>query len=316
MAGAGVLIRTPAAGDLIEAANAWRGWIADERRAARNTLDAYTRDLDAFLEFLGDHLGEAPDLKALSALTAADFRSYLARRANIGLSHSSTARAMSSLRSFFRFLEKTGRATNPAIAAVRAPRPKPPIPKPLTEDEALEVLGAAAEGGREPWIAKRDMALMTLLYGCGLRIAEALSLNAGDMPGGDTMTVTGKGDKQRVVPVLPVVADAIRDYLAACPFPKTRDAPLFRGARGGRLNPGVVQRRMREIRAALALPETATPHALRHSFATHLLGAGGDLRTIQELLGHASLSTTQRYTSVDSERLAAVHRAAHPRARG
>jgi integrase/recombinase XerC len=160
------------------------------------------------------------------------------------------------------------------------------------------------------------VALMTLLYGCGLRIDEALSLNVGDVPDADAMTVTGKGNKQRVVPLLPAVTGAIRAYLDHCPFATPPDAPLFRGARGGRLNPGVVQRRMREIRAALALPETATPHALRHSFATHLLGAGGDLRTIQELLGHASLSTTQRYTSVDAARLAAVHRAAHPRSRG
>jgi integrase/recombinase XerC len=316
MAGAGVLIRAPIAPDLTETIEAWRRWIADERRASDHTLDAYTRDLAAFLEFLADHLGGPPDLAALARLTAADFRSYLARRTGSGLAHSSTARAMSTLRNFFRFLERTGRGANPAIATVRAPRPKPPIPKPLTEGEALEVLEAAAETAGEPWMGLRDVALLTLLYGCGLRIDEALSLDAGDVPDGDVMTVTGKGRKQRIVPLLPVVTEAIRAYLAATPFAVTRDSPLFRGARGGRLNPGVVQRRMREIRGALALPETATPHALRHSFATHLLGAGGDLRTIQELLGHASLSTTQRYTSVDSERLAAVHRAAHPRARG
>jgi integrase/recombinase XerC len=316
MAGGGDLIRAAIAPELADAVDAWRRWIADERRASDHTLDAYTSDLAAFLDFLTDHLGAPPDLAALAALTAADFRSYLARRANRGLAHSSTARAMSTLRNFFRFLERTGRTRNSAIAAVRAPRPKPPIPKPLTEDEALEVLDAAAATAGEPWLGLRDVALMTLLYGCGLRIDEALSLNVGDVPDGDAMTVTGKGNKQRVVPLLAAVTGAIRAYLSASPFGVTRDAPLFRGARGGRLNPGVVQRRMREIRAALALPETATPHALRHSFATHLLGAGGDLRTIQELLGHASLSTTQRYTSVDADRLAAVHRAAHPRARG
>jgi len=315
MAGAGELIRARAAPDLAEAADAWRGWIADERRASAHTLDAYGRDLAAFVDFLADHLGGAPDLAALEALTAADFRSYLARRAGDGLARGSAARAMSSLRSFFRFLERTGRARNAALAAVRAPRPKPPIPKPLGADEALDVLGAAARTAGEQWVAKRDAALLTLLYGCGLRIAEALALDVGDLPAGEAMTVTGKGNKQRLVPLLPAVTAAVRDYLAACPFPATRDAPLFRGARGGRLAAGVVQRRMREIRAALALPETATPHALRHSFATHLLGAGGDLRTIQELLGHASLSTTQRYTSVDSARLVQIYNKAHPRAR-
>ena len=199
--------------------------------------------------------------------------------------------------------------------AVRAPRPTPPIPKAITATDAMDLIDAAGSLSDTPWIAKRDTALFTLLYGCGLRIDEALSLNQADTPKDDAMVITGKGNRQRVVPVLPIVRQSIADYREACPFAPRPDRPLFLGARGGRLNPGVVQRQMRKLRGLLGLPSTATPHALRHSFATHLLGAGGDLRTIQELLGHASLTTTQRYTSVDSERLIAVYEDAHPRAR-
>lgn len=198
---------------------------------------------------------------------------------------------------------------------LRTPRLPHGIPKALAEDEACDAIAAIEDADTAPWVGKRDRAMFTLLYGCGLRIGEALSLDRHQAPRGDTMAVTGKGNKQRLVPVLPAVAEAIADYLAACPHPLKPDDPLFVGVRGGRLQAGIVQRRMRDLRRELGLPETATPHALRHSFATHLLAGGGDLRTIQELLGHASLSTTQRYTAVDGGRLAAVYRDAHPRAR-
>jgi len=204
--------------------------------------------------------------------------------------------------------------SNATIKAVRSPKPKPPLPKPISIEDSLDVIKAVSKLSDTPWISKRDVAVFTLLYGCGLRIDEALSLNNVDKPDGDVMTITGKGNKQRIVPILPIVSDAIKVYAEACPFSEQPNNPLFVGARGGRLNAGVVQRLMRKVRHQLGLPNTATPHALRHSFATHLLGAGGDLRTIQELLGHSSLSTTQRYTSVDSKRLLEVYKKAHPRA--
>ncbi len=308
------ITRFSAATDTLGAIYDWRSWIAHERRASKHTLDAYSRDLAGFLDFLTPHLGGLPDLAALDALSVADFRAFLADRVNQGISHSSLARAMSTLRSFFRFLDRNGLLHNAAIAAVRTPRPPPPLPRPLSEDEALDVINAAGATNRKTWLGVRDTALFTLLYGCGLRIDEALTLNRRDAPRADTMMITGKGGKQRVVPVLPVVIEAVASYLKACPFAVAPDGPLFLGARGARLNPGVVQREMRRLRAVFNLPETATPHALRHSFATHLLGAGGDLRAIQELLGHASLSTTQRYTEVDAEALLRVYDAAHPRA--
>ncbi len=312
---AGGLIPFLGDGGLQAAVAAWRAWLAEERRASAHTLDGYSRDLAAFLAFLAQHLGQEPRLADLGTLKPADFRSFLASRATAGLGRTSMARAMSSLRSFFRYLDRNGLAHNPALKAVRAPRPPRPVPKPLAADEALEAIAAAAELQREPWMAARDTALFTLLYGCGLRIGEALALDRGQAPKGNAMVITGKGRKQRLVPLLPVVVEAVETYLAQCPHHGDAATPLFVGARGKRLNPGVVQRQMRRLRPLLGLPETATPHALRHSFATHLLAAGGDLRTIQELLGHASLSTTQRYTEVDAEKLTAVYRGSHPRAR-
>ena len=299
---------------LAAAVDGWRAWLTGERRVSANTVAAYGHDLNAFLAFLCRHLGSAPGLGDLEALTPADFRGYLAERASSGLARSSIARAMATLRSLFRFLDRNGLAHNTAIATVRTPRVPKFVPRALSAPQALEAVDAVADLSDEAWIGLRDAALLTLLYGCGLRIGEALALNRGDAPKRETMVVTGKGRKQRLVPVLPVVIQAIAAYLDACPHDPGRDGPLFVGARGKRLDPGVVQRQVRRLRARLALPETATPHALRHSFATHLLGGGGDLRTIQELLGHASLSTTQRYTAVDATRLAQVHRAAHPRA--
>ncbi len=305
----------PAAPDVLEALSAWQAWLADERRASTHTLDNYARDVLAFLRFLAGHLGRRPDLAALEGLTPADVRAWLAARQQAGMARTSTNRAMSSVRTFFRFLDRTARASNPAPEAVKTPSPPRQVPRALSPEDAREAIGTVGALSDQPWIARRDIALFTLMYGCGLRIAEALDLNRGDVPEGDTLRIHGKGRKDRVVPVLPVVRQAIADYLEHCPWPGGPDAPLFVGARGKRLNPGVVQRQMRRVRALLGLPPGTTPHALRHSFATHLLAGGGDLRTIQELLGHSSLSTTQRYTEVDTARLAEVYRDAHPRAR-
>lgn len=309
------VVHFPVAAGLAAVIDDWLAWLEGERRASAHTVAAYARDLAAFLTFLRDHLGAEPDVGHLGDLRAADFRAYLAARTAAGLSRPSAARAMSTLRGFFAFLDRTGRVSNPAIATVRTPRPPRQLPRPLDEAEALETLTSAGELQDDPWLAARDLALFTLLYGCGLRLGEALALNIADAPRRDTMMITGKGSRQRLVPVLPMVRQAIDAYLEQRPFDRSANQPLFVGARGKRLNPGVVQRQMRRLRALLGLEETATPHALRHSFATHLLAHGGDLRTIQDLLGHSSLSTTQRYTQVDTTRLAAVHARAHPRDR-
>ena len=311
-----LVIVFPAEPALVRAALDWRSWLGHERRYSAHTLDAYGRDLAAFFAFLADHLGYPPGLADLGSLKAADFRAYLAGRDRRGRAKASIARGMSTVRGFFGFLEKRGLAKNAAIGAVGSPKIPKSVPRALSEIEASEAVDAVGDLSDEPWIAARDEALLVLLYGCGLRLGEALALRRGDAPQGDAMVVTGKGRKQRLVPVLPIVRRAIGDYLALNPHRGGDDAPLFVGARGDALNPGVAQRQVRRLRAMLGLPETATPHAFRHSFATHLLAGGGDLRTIQELLGHASLSTTQRYTDVDAARLEAVYRRTHPRARG
>jgi len=301
--------------DLARAIGEWQSWLTAERRASSHTTDAYSRDLAAFLTFLTGHLGAEPTLSDLAGLKPADFRSYLAHRANLGIARSSIARGMSTLRGFFRFLDREGHVHNPAVNAVKTPRLPKTVPKALDEADAKAAIATAGKLQEEPWLAARDTALLILLYGCGLRIGEALSLTCADIPKTDTLRVVGKGRKERIVPVLPVVRQAIEAYRDICPFAAEGDAPLFVGKRGKALNPGVVQRQVRRLRAMLGLAETATPHALRHSFATHLLAQGGDLRTIQELLGHASLSTTQRYTVVDEAHLTRVYRGAHPRAR-
>ena len=304
-----------AAGDLAAAIADWRSWLADERRASAHTCDGYARDLEAFVDFVARHRGGAVGLAALADLKAADFRAWLASRRRDGAAGSSIARALSVVRGFFAWLDKRGVAHNPHIAAVRTPRRRRAMPRPLSEGDARSLIAEIGDISDEPWVAARDAALATLLYGCGLRISEALGLNCGDAAGKpEALRIVGKGDKERVVPVLPAVARALAAWLAARPGAAGRDAPLFVGARGGRLSAGVAQRQMRRVRALLDLPETATPHALRHSFATHLLANGGDLRTIQELLGHASLSTTQRYTDVAAAEMLAAYRAAHPRA--
>ncbi|TAK98655.1 MAG: tyrosine recombinase XerC [Rhodospirillaceae bacterium] len=306
--------------DLARAVDAWRTWLVAERRASRHTADAYGRDLSAFLAFLTEHEGAEPDLGTLRDLRTADVRSYLAHRGTDGLARTSMARGLSTLRNFFRYLDRAELVHNPAIATVKTPRTPRSVPKALTEDDALAAIRESAALHDEPWLAARDTALLLLLYGSGLRIGEALSLTCDVLAAlrskaGDTVRVVGKGNKERIVPVLPVVREALIAYRKICPYAPEADAPLFVGARGKALNPGVMQRQVRRIRALLGLAESATPHALRHSFATHLLAKGGDLRTIQELLGHASLSTTQRYTEVDMGRLGAVYNAAHPRAK-
>ncbi len=300
--------------DVRAAVTSWISWLGSERRSSANTLAAYERDIASFLSFLTAHLGKEPGLADLQALRAADVRAYLAHRRGDGLQSTSLARALSAVRGYFRFLGKRGLVSNPAVTGIQSPKLPRAVPKPLTIEGAGEALVAAAESAEE-WIGLRDVAILTLLYGCGLRISEGLGLRRQQAPFGSSLVITGKGNKQRLVPVLPAVRAAVDAYIAACPFDLAPDGPLFVGARGKQLQAAIVQRRMQTLRRALNLPETATPHALRHSFATHLLAAGGDLRTIQELLGHASLSTTQRYTEVDAEHLRAVYDKAHPRAK-
>ena len=305
---------------LTDAVARWRDWLAHERRFSPHTLSGYQHDLAGFLGFLAGHLGGAPGLAEIEDLKPLDFRAWLADLNGRGLSRTSIARALSCLRGFFRFLEKQGIAKNSAISALRTPRVPKSVPKALSVEDAFELILAAEDLADDEWIGLRDKALLMLLYGSGLRIGEALVLDRGQVPGragngADAMVVHGKGKKDRVVPVLPVVREALDAYLTACPYPGDGETPLFLGARGGRLAAGVAQARVRDLRRLLGLPDTATPHALRHSYATHLLAGGGDLRTIQELLGHASLSTTQRYTDVDMARLASVYEDAHPRAR-
>ena len=307
----------PAAADLQAAVRDWQIWLRDEKRASRHTCLAYQRDLAHFLTFISGHLGQAPALAELSRLATTDFRAWLAARSAAGLQRTSTARALSSLRGFFRWLQRRGLAENTALTTLRTPKVPKAVPKALTAAEAEEAIATVAELSDDDWVGKRDCAVLLLLYGCGLRIGEALGLTRGMAPkaGQDSLLVTGKGNKQRMVPLLPVVQAAIADYLAACPYGQDKDSPLFLGKRGGPLGPRQVQQRMRELRLLLGLPESATPHALRHSFATHLLAGGGDLRAIQELLGHASLASTQRYTEVDVAGLLDVYDRAHPRAR-
>jgi integrase/recombinase XerC len=307
---------------LAEARAAWRDWLRSERRLSGHTLVAYEHDVANFLAFMTTYLGDTPTLDQLAKLKPAEFRAWLAERARDGMARTSTARAFSSLRSFFRFLDKRGLAHNASIAAIQTPKLPRSVPKALSEDDMTELLETPADREREAWIDLRDTAVLLLLYGAGLRIGEALGLAKGTVEellksGRDTLNITGKGNKTRLVPLLPQAIAALGAYRDACPYLKALgpgDA-FFLGARGGPLDAAIVQKRVRDLRHQLGLADSVTPHALRHSFATHLLGAGGDLRTIQELLGHASLSTTQRYTDVDAARLSAVYRAAHPRAK-
>jgi len=288
-------------------------WLLQERRASPLTVAAYGADLRGFLAFLTRHLGAEPGLCDLAALSQSGLRSWLASEDFATVENATRARHLSAVRTFFRFLARRHGVANPAPSLLGTPRARPPLPKALSPVQALSVADGVAEGSDSAAVQARDAALFTLLYGCGLRIAEALALNVRDVPPGAALRVVGKGSKERIVPMLPAVRDALAAWLALHPD-RQPTSPLFPGIRGARLNAGVAQRAMRTYRRLAGLPEHATPHALRHSFATHLLSGGADLRSIQELLGHASLSTTQRYTAVDTARLMEVWRASHPRA--
>ncbi len=297
-----------------DAAAAWLAWLGAERRAAKLTIEAYARDVNGFLAFLAGHLGETPTLAALAALREADFRAWLAARAGEGVGARTRARQLAAIRSFFRYLARRHGADNQAVRLVASPKLRRSLPRPLAVAEATEVAGGVGALQEEPAWQARDSALFTLLYGAGLRIAEALSLDLRDLPRGEALLrVTGKGSKQRIVPLLPAVSSALGTWRALHPRAHDPAAPLFIGIRGDRLNPGVAQRAMRDFRRLAGLPEHATPHKLRHAFATHLLAGGADLRAIQELLGHASLSTTQIYTSVEAGKLLETWHATHPK---
>ncbi|MEZ5778947.1 MAG: tyrosine recombinase XerC [Paracoccaceae bacterium] len=284
--------------------------------AAANTVKAYRADVTGFLSFLANHHAESLGSARLARTTQGDIRAWMAHERWRGTSARSLARALSAVKSFARWLAEREGFDPTAILAARSPKFQRKLPRPLSEDAARDVIGLMGEGPREEWVAARDAAVATLLYGCGLRISEALGLTGAQSPLPQTLRIRGKGGKERIVPVLPVARDAVLAYVRVCPYPveDEPDAALFRGARGGPLNPRLIAKAMERARMALGLPASATPHAMRHSFATHLLAAGGDLRAIQELLGHGSLSTTQAYTAVDTARLMEIYDRAHPRA--
>lgn len=295
----------------------WLEHLAKERRASPRTVEAYAFAGGRYINFLEQHRGEALSLSAMGTLTAGEVRAWLAylRQGDKPLSPRSLSQSLSAIRTFHRFLDRRMDTPNAAIALVRGPRVRPGAPRPVTEDQARGMMAEPSlDPDREDWEASRDEAVLTLLYGCGLRISEALSLKRSDAPLPESLRILGKGSKTRIVPVLPAVREAIDVYLADVPFVLSPDEPLFRAKRGGPLSPRHVQATVQKLRGRLGLPDSATPHALRHSFATHLLGAGADLRSIQELLGHASLSTTQRYTEVDAEALLSAYAKAHPHA--
>ena len=296
----------------------WLSHLGTERRLSPKTLEAYGRDLRQCLDFLSNHWGERVTLTRFAALEATDIRAFMAMRRADDIAGRSLMRALAGLRSFGRFLEREGKGKVGALSAIRAPKVAKTLPKPLPMASAKRLADADERAGeeRETWILARDAAVMALLYGSGLRISEALGLKRREVPRageGDVLIVTGKGNKTRMVPVLQNVLALIDEYVATCPHPLPPEGPIFLGARGGPLSPRIIQLAMERLRGALGLPDSATPHALRHSFATHLLSRGGDLRAIQELLGHSSLSTTQIYTGIDSERLLEVYASAHPR---
>jgi integrase/recombinase XerC len=300
-----------------EALSLWLEHLAQERRLSPRTLEAYGFAGRRYLAFLEKHRGEAISANDLGGITAGEIRAWLAhlRAGEPPLSPRSLSQALSAIRTFHGFLDRRLDTPNPALALVRGPKVKPGAPRPVSEDQAIGLIAEPAlDPDREDWEVARDQAVLTLLYGCGLRISEALSLKRADAPIPDSLRITGKGSKTRMVPVLPAVKDAVAAYLDAVPHVLDPDQPLFRAKRGGPLSPRHVQATVQTLRSRLGLPPSATPHALRHSFATHLLGAGADLRAIQELLGHASLSTTQRYTEVDAAALLSAYSAAHPRA--
>jgi integrase/recombinase XerC len=291
----------------------WHDHLSRERRRSEHTVRAYTATAHRLIAFLGEHLGDNVEIDSLLTLRPADLRAYLTRRRATGLSNASAARELSAVRGFLAFAaaEQGREASLPRLRGPKKPRS---VPRPISPDEAVSLAGEAGEESSLPWIAARDEAVLMLLYGSGLRVAEALGLTGAALPFGEALVVTGKRNKTRIVPLLPQVRELIEHYLALCPWPMDKDQPLFRGARGGPLRGEIVRRAVRKARRSLGLSERTTPHALRHSFATHLLGRGADLRALQELLGHASLSSTQIYTAVDAAHLMDVYRHAHPRA--
>lgn len=292
----------------------WLDSLAHGRRLSPHTVRAYADTLHGFLGFLRRHAGGEVDVATLASVSAADFRAWLAQRRGDGLANASVARALSALRTFYAWAGRRHGVANEALAGITVPRLPRRVPRPIAPADARALVDTAGEAADLPWVAARDIAVLLLLYGAGLRIAEALALSGAVLPLGETLSVTGKRSKTRIVPVLPQVRAAIEAYVALCPWPASHGAPLFRGVRGGPLAPEIVRRAMAKARTALGLPASATPHALRHSFATHLLARGADLRAIQELLGHASLSSTQVYTAVDAAHLLDVYRHAHSRA--
>ncbi|MDH5721935.1 MAG: tyrosine recombinase XerC [Alphaproteobacteria bacterium] len=292
----------------------WEDFLRTEKHCSRHTLRAYISDLSHFVEFLFNHFGKNPCLNDLSEVSIKDFRSWMSKKAMDGTSNASRARSLSGIKNFLSWLDKQGIVHNAAIKAVRTPKRPHKIPRPIHETQAIELVHNAHILEKQDWIGLRNIALFTLLYGCGLRIDEALSLNLSDLPRDGFLRVVGKGSKERQVPVLEDVENMLAAYLKEYPYPIESHRPIFIGARGGRLNQGVAQKAMRDLRRTFGLPENITPHALRHSFATHLLQNGANLREIQELLGHSSLSTTQRYTEVNAEELMRIYNAAHPRA--
>lgn len=291
-------------------AAAWRDRLAVEQRRSIHTVRAYLATAQRLCDFLTRYHGEPPTAASLGAMGPADLRAYLADRRGDGLSNTSAARELSAVRGFLAFVGGPGAA----VPAVRGPRVKRGLPRPVSPDQAIDLAGEIADSAREPWIGARDFALLLLLYGAGLRIGEALSLDGGAMEAREVLRVTGKRGKMRQVPLLPQIRQALLDYVALCPWAPAKGEPLFRGARGGPLSPAIIRRSVQGARRRLGLGERTTPHALRHSFATHLLAAGADLRSLQELLGHASLSSTQIYTAIDTARLLDVYANAHPRA--
>lgn len=301
--------------DLVQRLEQWLDHLRYEKNVSRHTLRAYSGDVGYFLQFLQKHIGEPPSLDSLSEASIRDFRSWLSKKATDGNSNATRARALSGVKNFLSWLDRQGIMHNPAINILRSPKLPHKLPRPLHENQAFRLLQSTdISSGKADWLALRDRALFTLLWGCGLRIDEALSLNISDLPRDGYLRIMGKGRKERQVPALTIVDTMLTSYLAECPFPTDNPArAIFLGSRGQRLNQGVAQKAMRDIRRAMGLAENVTPHALRHSFATHLLQNGANLREIQELLGHASLSTTQRYTDVNAEELMRIHKAAHPR---
>lgn len=294
----------------------WIDWLQDARKVSPHTVEAYKGDMREFLAFQSAHHGKNLSIEELINLSVRDFRAWLASRSAKEYEHRSTARALSVIRSFFRYLAKHDYPPCTALAAIRAPRLKVGLPRPLTVDQARSLVDDIGDSSKASWIGSRDKALFTLLYSAGLRLGEALNLTRKEAPlESDTLLVRGKGKRERIVPVLPVIQQTLQDYIRLCPYVLSPDGPLFVGAKGKKLDPAIAQKSMRNYRRAVGLPESATPHALRHSCATHLMSASGDLRGIQELLGHASLATTQVYTDVDTARLMKIYQSAHPRAK-